>query len=427
MFSKILTPRPLSRRSVLGGAAAAAVSLGLSACTPARFGSGFTEITFHQSKPEVIGYFDEVIENFHAAQSRIRVVHDFSSNLSAGFVRSNPPDLGCLNYNFEIARYVEHGALSDLSDLPEAKRINADLVPLIEQTATYPGRTSVIPYSFMAAGVLYNRQIFAEQGLTVPTTWSEFIAVCDVLTAAGITPIYGTFKDPWTVSQGLFDYTVGGSVDVASLFNELESLGHNVGPSSSVSFEKALAHPMKRMVELAAYVNADANSRSYGDGNLAFANGEAAMYFQGPWALSEIAKTAPDLPIGAFPLPMTEVAADRKIRVNVDLALWIPEASTKKAAAREFLSYLMQPEIINAYNAVNNAFGVTTDAPPVTHPTLVDLQPFYDDAAFSLGASQLVPQSIPVQNYAQAMVLDDDPAATLRTLDADWARLAFRS
>lgn len=229
------------------------------------------------------------------------------------------------------------------------------------------------------------------------------------------------------MSQGLFDYTVGGSVDVASLFNDLKSLGADVGPSSSVSFEKMLADPMKRMVEVAAYLNLDADSRGYGDGNLAFGNGEAAMYFQGPWALNEIAKTAPTLSVGAFPLPMTEDPADRKIRVNVDLALWIPEASKKKAAAREFLAYLMQPEIINAYNAANNAFGVTTDAPPVTHPTLVDLQPFYDDAAFSLGASQLVPQSIPLQNYAQGMALGADTTSTLRTLDADWARLAFRS
>jgi raffinose/stachyose/melibiose transport system substrate-binding protein len=113
--------------------------------------------------------------------------------------------------------------------------------------------------------------------------------------------------------------------------------------------------------------------------------------------------------------------------VNVDLALWIPEASTKKAAAREFLSFLMQPEIIDAYNADNNAFGVTTDAPAVTQPTLVELQEFYDRAAFSLGASQLVPQNIPLQNYVQGVALGSDPAATLRTIDADWARIAFRS
>ncbi|PPG48032.1 carbohydrate-binding protein [Rathayibacter sp. AY2B3] len=421
------TPPGLSRRSLLAAAGAGAAALGLSGCVSPSGSSGVTEITFFQSKPEVIGYFDEVIERFHAAQSRVRVVHDFSSNLSAGFVRSSPPDLGCLNYNFEVARFVERGALSDLSDMPEAARINPDLQPLIEQTAAYPGRTSVLPYSLMMAAVLYNREIFAQQGLAVPTTWSEFVAVCEALTAAGITPIYSTYKDPWTVSQGLFDYSVGGTVDLEAFFGRLKEQGADVGPGSPVSFEKDFADPMQQMLQVASYSNPNAASRGYGDGNLAFSRGEAAMYFQGPWALSEIAKTAPELSVGAFPLPMTEDPDERRVRVNVDLALWIPEASRKKEAAREFLSFLMQPEIIDAYNADNNAFGVTTDAPAVEQPTLVELQDFYDRAAFSLGASQLVPQNIPLQNYVQGMVLGSDPAATLRTIDADWARIAFRS
>ncbi|NRG41711.1 extracellular solute-binding protein [Rathayibacter sp. VKM Ac-2835] len=422
-----LTTTALSRRTLLTAATAGAAALGLAACASPSGSGGVTEITFFQSKPEVIGYFDEVIERFHAAQSRVRVVHDFSSNLSAGFVRTNPPDLGCLNYNFEVARFVERGALSDLSDIAEAKRINPDLQPLIEQTASYPGRTSVLPYSLMMSAVLYNREIFAAQNLEVPTTWTEFLAVCDALTAAGITPIYGTYKDPWTVAQGLFDYSVGGTVDLEAFFSQLKEQGADVGPSSPVSFEKDFAAPVEQMVRLAGYAQPNAASRAYGDGNLAFSNGEAAMYFQGPWALSEIAKTAPDLSIGAFPLPMTDDPDERRVRVNVDLALWIPEASTKKAAAREFLSFLMQPEIIDAYNADNNAFGVTTDAPAVTQPTLVELQEFYDRAAFTLGASQLVPQNIPLQNYVQGVALGSDPAATLRTIDADWARIAFRS
>ena len=40
--------------------------------------------------------------------------------------------------------------------------------------------------------------------------------------------------------------------------------------------------------------------------------------------------------------------------------------------------------------------------------------------AFYLGASQLVPQSIPLQNYTQSLASGADPAPVLRTLDADW-------
>ncbi|WP_258726232.1 ABC transporter substrate-binding protein [Cellulomonas sp. NS3] len=421
-------PRDLSRRNFLRGLGAAATGLALTGCARGSgAGSGVTEITFFQSKPEVIGYFDELIEQFHEAQSRVRVRHDATSNLAGSFVREQPPDIGLLNYNFEISRYVERGVLSDLGDLPEAARVTKDLLPLIDVTASYPGRTSVIPYSLMAAAVLYNREIFAQQGLTPPTTWSELTAVCEALASAGITPIYSTYRDPWTIAQGHFDYAVGGMVDTTEFFTELEAQGADVGPSSPVSFEKQLREPVERMVRLAGWTNEDAPSRGYGDGNLAFARGEAAMYLQGPWALTEIAKTNPDLDVGAFPLPMTEDPADRKVRVNVDLALWIPEASPRQEAAREFLQFLMQPEIIDTYNADNLGFGVTEDAAPVTNPTLVELQEYYDRADFYVGASQLVPQSIPLQNYTQSIVTGADPDAILRRVDADWSRLAFRS
>lgn len=421
-----LPSRDLTRRTFLRGLGAAGAGLALSGCSPGSR-SEVTEITFYQSKPEVIGYFDDLIEQFHQTQSRIRVRHDATSNLAGSFVRETPPDIGCLNYNFEISRYIERGVLSDLGDMPEAARIRDDLQPLIDVTATYPGRTSVIPYSLMAAAVLYNRDIFDEHGLEPPTTWEEFVALCETLTAAGVTPVYSTFRDPWTIAQGHFDYSVGGMLDTTDFFNQLKEQGPDVGPDSPVAFQKQFLDPVERMTQIAGYSNDDAPSRGYGDGNLAFANGEAAMYLQGPWALTEIAKTNPDLNVGAFPLPMTQDPADRKVRVNIDLALWIPEGSTKKEAAREFLSFLMQPEIIDTYNADNLGFGVTEDAAEVTNPTLVELKEYYDRAAFYIGASQLVPQSIPLQNYTQSLVSGARPESVLRTLDADWARLAFRS
>jgi raffinose/stachyose/melibiose transport system substrate-binding protein len=420
-------PRDVTRRSFLRGVGAVGAGLAMASCAPRSSGSGPTEIIFYQSKPEVIGYFGDLIDQFHQTQDRVRVRHDATSNLAGSFVRETPPDLGCLNYNFEVSRYVERGVLSDLSDMPEVDRIREDLQPLIDVTATYPDRTSVVPYSLMAAAVLYNRSSFAEHGLEPPTTWKEFVAVCDALTTAGVTPIYSTFRDPWTIAQGHFDYTVGGMLDTTEFFTQLKSQGDDVGPDSPVAFQQQFVEPVERMKQLAEYTNQDAASRGYGDGNLAFANGEAAMYLQGPWALSEIAKTNPDLDVGAFPLPMTDDPEDRKVRVNIDLALWIPEGSRKKEAAREFLTFLMQPEVIDAYNAQALGFGVTEDAAPVTNSTLLELREYYDRGAFYLGASQLVPQSIPLQNYAQSIATGADPLPILRTLDADWSRLAFRA
>ncbi len=382
---------------------------------------------FHLSKPEAIPYFRDLVATFNGSQQDVEVILNTSSNLQAGFLRGNPPDLGLLNYNMEMARFMARGALSDLKDMPEAGRILPEVQQLVNQLAAYPGRTSVLPYSVMAASVIYNKQVFADNDVEVPETWDDFIAACDTFTAAGVAPIYSTFKDAWTVSQGLFDYTVGGMVDVADFYTQLREEGTNVGPSSKVSFAKTLAEPVSRMEMLAEkYTNKDAASRGYGDGNLAFSKGEGAMYFQGPWAFGEIAKSGPDLDLGTFPLPMTDDPGSRRVRVNIDLAAWIPEDSTHKEAARTFLSYLFRPEVMNDYNAAQLGYGTTTDSAPVTDPRILGMKPYFDEARFYQGASQAIPLTIPTENYLQGIVTGAAVEPTLRTLDADWARLALR-
>lgn len=415
-------------RGVVKRMLVAVLALALTCSTLTGCSSGGPEtVRFYVSKPEAIAYFRDLVQAYNGSQDQVRVVMDTSTNLQAGFLRGDPPDLGLLNYNMEMARFMERGALSDLSDTPEAQRIRPELAELVDQYATYPGRTSVLPYSVMAASVIYNKQLFAEHGLAVPQTWDELIAVCDALEAAGVTPFEATFKEPWTIGQGWFDYAVGGQLDVADFFAGLAAQGTGVGPDSAVSFQRTLARPVDQMLQLTAnYVNQDAASRGYGDGNLAFAQGQAAMYLQGPWAFGEIAKTAPDLDLGTFPLPMTDDPADLRVRVNLDLAAWIPEASAHQAAARQFLTYLFRPEVMDDYNAAQLGFGTTVDAAPVSDPRILGMKDYYDAARFYQGASVAVPQTIPVFNYLQGIVLGDAPAATLATIDADWARLAYR-
>jgi raffinose/stachyose/melibiose transport system substrate-binding protein len=390
---------------------------------------GRETLRFTFSKREALPFMQDVVQQYNASQDDVTVELDSSGVdvVSASFVRGNPPDIMLANYNYEVARFVQRCALTDLSDTAASSEVRDDLQPLMEQYGSCEGRTSALPYSVMASSVIYNTQIFEENGLDIPTTWDELLAVCDALEAAGITPFYGTFKDDWTVAQGWYDYAIGGSVDVIDFFDGLAAEGADVDSSSDVSFAKDFTPPVEKMLQLAQeYTNDDADSRAYGDGNLDFGNGEAAMYLQGPWAFSEIEKTAPAAPLGTFPLPMTDDPDDRKVRVNMDLAVMIPEASAKQDAARDFLEYLYQPEIIEDYNASQLGFSPTTDAAAPDDPRIAGMQEFYDSGAIYQGPSVLVPKTIPVFAYAQAMMFGQDPERTFATMDDDWSRLAFR-
>ncbi|MFF5624593.1 ABC transporter substrate-binding protein [Microbacterium sp. NPDC012755] len=400
------------------------------ALTGCAAGDGRETIRFTFSKREAIEFMTNLVAEYNASQSDVRVEIDTSGVdvVSASFVRGNPPDIMLANYNFEIARFVQRCALTDLAGTDAAASVRDDLQPLMDQYGSCAGRTSALPYSVMAASVIYNKEIFAAQGIEVPRTWDELIAACDQLKAAGITPFYATFKDDWTVGQGWYDYSLGGSIDVIDFFDGMNAEGADVGPDSTVSFQNDFAEPMDRMLQLTKdYVNEDAPSRGYGDGNLAFSKGEAAMYLQGPWAFSEIAKTAPDLQLGTFPLPMTDDPDDLAVRVNMDLAAMIPEGSRHQEAARDFLEFLYEPQNIEAYNESQLGFTPTKDAPAPSDPRIAGMIDYYDDGRIYQGPSVLVPKTIPVFNYAQAMVLGADPNTTLRTMDADWARVAFRA
>ncbi|WP_432513390.1 ABC transporter substrate-binding protein [Kineococcus sp. SYSU DK001] len=410
-------PSRTSRRTFLGAAAATA---GLAACGAPAGSQGRTTIRLFESKTEVIEYVSGLVEEFNASQSDIWVVHDSSqTSLTAQFVRGAPPDVGLFNYNLETASFVSTGVLVDLAGTPEADSVDPQYQDLVDQFATYRGETSVLPYSITAAGVLYNKALFEQNGVAVPTTWSELVTACETFTANGVVPVQLTSAEVWTLAQGLFDYTTGSAADVAGFYEALKS-------GEDVTFLETFGEAGRKMVELSRYANPDNASRTYPDGNLAFGRGEAAMYLQGPWALNEVSKVDPDLPVDTFPLPATEDPAEARTRVNLDLSLWIPKSSPYQEEARTFVSWLMSPDVIGRYNGDNLATSPLEGAPPQTDPRMAGLQASLAEGRIYQGANTYIPPGVPVGNYVQDAVFTGDSDTMLRRLDEDWGRLAAR-
>lgn len=423
----------LNRRSMMkavGLGAAAIAGPGLVAGCSSSGGATTTSIVFEETKPEVVPYFNNLVAKFNASQSHVSVTHDFTTNLIAAFVRGNPPAIDCDNYNLTTSIFLARGVLADLANLPQAKLINPDIQALVSQYASFHGETSVLPFSVAAEGVIYNMDLFDKVGISsVPTTWTEFLAVCEKFRSANITPIYQTYGDTWTTQQGLFDYTVGGMIDVAAFYKQLASEGTSLGPDSSVSFEKDFTAPCKQMLTLAPYFNTNPIAQHYASGNLAFASHQAGMYMQGPWAVGQVLAINPKLKMGTFPLPATDDASQTKCRVNLDLAVWLPrdQAAAQRTAALQFLDYLMQPSIVNAYNQANLAFSPLKGAPPQTSPVVSGLNQYVSSGRFYQGAGTYVPITIPVGNFIQEMMLTGNVSGFTSSMDGAFRRLAVRT
>jgi raffinose/stachyose/melibiose transport system substrate-binding protein len=421
----------LGRRSLLkalGISSAALAVPGLAAGCGTSSASSRVSIVFEETKPEVVPYFNNLCAKFNASQSSVFVTHDFTSSLIADFVRGTPPNIDCDNYNLTTSLFIARGVLADLADLPQAKTIDPNVQALVTQYAQYGHEVNVLPYSIAAEGVVYNVELFDKAGVQIPTTWSELIAACEKFMSKNILPIYETYGDSWTIQQGLFDYTVGGMIDVAAFYKGVQAAGTSFSADSPVSFQKDFAAPCRQMLKLAPYTNKDAASRHYGDGNTAFANGAAAMYLQGPWAIGEILAIKPKLKLGCFPLPATDNPADTKCRVNLDLAIWLPrsQGAAQHAAAIKFLDYLMQPKIMNSYNAANLAFSPLKNAPSQTNPLVAGLDAYVKAGKFYQGPGTYVPNVIPIGSFLQEMVLTGNVNGFLQQMDANFRRLAIR-
>ena len=85
--------------------------------------------------------------------------------------------------------------LVDLSSEPFMANVVESFLPTVSQDGQIfgvPVRTA------MGGGILYNKKVYADLGLSVPKTWAEFEANNEAIKAAGIAPVLATFGDTWT-------------------------------------------------------------------------------------------------------------------------------------------------------------------------------------------------------------------------------------
>jgi len=85
-------------------------------------------------------------------------------------------------------------------DFSDAEWVD-DIMPYVISQTMYGGKLYGLPFwEASVSGTLYNKEIFADLGIDIPTTQTEFEAACETIKNAGITPIYMAFKDVWPLS-----------------------------------------------------------------------------------------------------------------------------------------------------------------------------------------------------------------------------------
>ena len=187
-----------------------ALVLCLTACTVA-----FAEVTvkfFHRwpNEPK-LSYLNGLIAEFEAANPDIKIVTDqvlndsYKEKIRVLVSTDDIPDV-FMSWSGSFAiNLVKSGRVQTWDDLlaadPEFKN---SIVESQWPPFQIDGKQYGVPWSMDGKAFFYNKTLFDELGLTVPTTLQELYAVCDKLIEAGYEePISAGFKAPWAVSHYL--------------------------------------------------------------------------------------------------------------------------------------------------------------------------------------------------------------------------------
>ena len=389
---------------------------------------GVTTLNFFQFKGEAREDFDAIIAQFEAENHDIKVVQnqvaDADTIIRTLLVKDKAPDVITLNGNGNFGRLAEAGVFYDFSDEPVLQTINPAVQDILDDLGNKSGEVNSLGYVNNANGIIYNVDIFEEQGIAVPETWDELIAACEQLQAAGVQPIYATLADSWTSVpsfNGLGAYAVQDG-----FFDDMRAEGENVSTDSPASFSQDFQEPLSRELELYGYAQDGYRGATYDDGNAAFARGEAAMLLQGIWAVNGIKQVNPDINAAIFPYP-TDAAADRLIVSGVDVTVTMGRDTPHHEEALRFIDYLFRPDVQEQFAASQNMIPSVQDAELSDDLALQSVKPYFDAGQITGFLDHQIPPGIPLAEFVQEAVFTGDADATLATLDNEWRKIAART
>ena len=197
-------------------------------------------------------------------------------------------------------------------------------------------------------GILYNRSLFEENGWEVPTTWNDFIALCDTIQAAGITPLYEGINGVWHTQSWFYALTpavVAENPNYAAYLNE--SKDNKFADFQSVT--EGLSQIRDLLSHEPAYFTNDGQSEDWFGSYIALQNRDCAMMFTYSAYPAELAANGSTDTWGMFPAPMLDNTVG--VANGGGVSKYINKNSKNIDACLALLNFLARDENLEAYYA----------------------------------------------------------------------------
>lgn len=306
--------------------------------------------------------FEPAVRKFEEANPGIKIdiqiIPDaqFDEVLLSKLQTSEAPDLVHYGLSQMFQKYDMPNNLMDLSDRPWVKDL-LNPAPL-----TIDGKIYLLPCNSIGApsGVVYNKKIFDRLGLAIPTTYDEFIAVCEAIKAAGITPIAMQGKDTWTI--GMFLVHVFPNAIAETLAETINNLNFNKAKFADIPELARCLDVLKELVDK-GYINADFLSTTVDMGYTMLLEEKAAMCVSGSFVNSDLYAKDNTAEFYIFPFPIVDNA---KLTAGNLRAFGAFKATKHPEECLKFIDFMAEAEAL----AMNNVDWGTV---PATEAAKIEL------------------------------------------------------
>lgn len=350
--------------------------------TPRRaFAQDATTVTMWGNHPEWKEPMENLLSTFMAAHPEVVIEFsatpgpDYPAKLQTALSGGQPSDIlgevdGTILRNALAGGELPYADLTGKIDL-------SGLTDTARQQVSVNGVDYGCPLASYTVGLAYQRPIFAEHGITPPTTWDELTAACQKLMDAGVQPLVLGAKDgvhPFFMYSGLTSAAIGPEGYQALRSGELK-----------LTDPEALAGA-EYLLSLQPFFQPGFEATDYVAGKAIFAQGLGAMMVAGTADFTGFKQENPDADLGFMPWPGPEAG---KYSTNTGHELlytaYKGAEQAKQDAAATFINWLATAE---AQQIVSDTISlpihkeVTESSDPVRQETVqsrgLDVPVWYD-------------------------------------------------
>ena len=260
-------------------------------------------------------------------------------------------------------RFIREDLILDLKPYMDADPTWKDNL-IDSQMKIYTNKDGMVygvPFRLDAKVFFYNMDILKENNIEVPTDWDSFLASCEKLKQAGITPIAFGNQQNWASAHYV------GTLNQIFVPDDVRAVDYNpeTGDFSDERYVKALDYFQK----LFPYMTASPNAVVPDMAKMNFAMGQAAYYYAELIEIPYITAEDPNLNYGMFTFPEVKGAeGDQKILTGAPEGFVISKKTAYPDECVEFLKWFLGPEVgkeqcqkIGWFNAAKNTTDGLTD------------------------------------------------------------------